>query len=143
MTRPSYVVLGSLFAFVAACRDTSGPTPTPTPAPPAAARAETGEHKRNEKDPVWWNKYQFLLHRGPINHAELSLAASVGENVDVSNECAAQRNLHHAQPEPSGRVDGRVQRDLPPAATGVLLLGRWEQLGWGRRAPSHVAVRAA
>jgi hypothetical protein len=88
MTRPSYVVLGSLFVFVAACRDTSGPTPTP--APPAAARAETGEHKRNEKDPVWWNKYQFLLHRGPINQAELSLAASVGENVDVSNECAAQ-----------------------------------------------------
>jgi hypothetical protein len=88
MMRPTLLAIGSLGILVAACRDTSGPTPRPTP--PAAARTDAGEHKRSENEPAWWNKYQFLLHYGQTKGSELTLSQLVGQNVDVSNECAAQ-----------------------------------------------------
>src|SRR6476620_2607252 len=88
MMRHTLLAIGSLGLVVAACRDTSEPTSQSIP--PSAARAEIGEHQRSEKDPAWWNKYQFLLRYGPNKGAEPTLSALVGDNVDVSNECAPQ-----------------------------------------------------
>jgi hypothetical protein len=88
MLRPRPIAIGSLVLIAAGCRDASGPTPTPTP--PLSARAEISEHKRNEKEPAWWDKYQFLLHRGPVKQTPVTLSAFVGGNVDVSNECGPQ-----------------------------------------------------
>src|SRR5258708_8529847 len=40
-------------------------------------------------NPRWWNKYQYLLQRGPSPFAP-GAPLSVGANVDVSNECGPQ-----------------------------------------------------
>src|SRR5690349_4171585 len=41
-------------------------------------------------NPTWWNKYQYLSTHSPNGNAGTSKPASVGANVDVSNECGPQ-----------------------------------------------------
>ena len=40
--------------------------------------------------PTWWNKYQYLSTHSANGNAGASSSASVGANVDVSNECGPQ-----------------------------------------------------
>lgn len=41
-------------------------------------------------NPTWWNKYQYLSTHAANANAGASSSASVGPNVDVSNECGPQ-----------------------------------------------------
>lgn len=41
-------------------------------------------------NPTWWNKYQYLSTHSPNGNAGPGNSASVGPNVDVSNECGPQ-----------------------------------------------------
>src|SRR4051794_19282023 len=50
---------------------------------PAAAQ-------KDSKNPIWWEKYQYLLHNGPDAGGGPTTSLSVGTNVDVSNECGPQ-----------------------------------------------------
>jgi hypothetical protein len=81
MMRTPHVAL-ALSLCILACRDT--PEPTSTSDLPLAAEA-----KNDTKNPLWWSKLQFLQNKGPLS-AELTAASSVGDNVDVSNECGPQ-----------------------------------------------------
>src|SRR5215468_5265040 len=40
--------------------------------------------------PSWWNKYQYLSTHAASPNAGSSNSATVGPNVDVSNECGPQ-----------------------------------------------------
>src|ERR1043166_5277959 len=41
-------------------------------------------------DPTWWDKYQFILKNGADPAPGSTASLSVGNNVDVSNECGPQ-----------------------------------------------------
>jgi len=45
---------------------------------------------RAAPDPTWWNKYQHILNGNGILPGSSSHSASIGGNVDVSNECGPQ-----------------------------------------------------
>jgi hypothetical protein len=47
--------------------------------------------------PVWWAKYQYLVQNAAGTSAGKTTSQVVGSNVDVSNEWAAERDIHHAQ----------------------------------------------
>jgi len=47
-----------------------------------------------QKDPTWWDKYQFILNNGPIPDAGSTSSVTVGANVDVSNECGPQSETY-------------------------------------------------
>jgi hypothetical protein len=56
-----------------------------------AAFAQTN----NQKDPTWWDKYQYILHNGPDASAGTTTSASSGDgNIDVSNECGPQSETY-------------------------------------------------
>jgi len=55
-----------------------------------AAFAQTN----NQKDPTWWDKYQFILNNGPIAAAGATTSVASGTNVDVSNECGPQSETY-------------------------------------------------
>jgi hypothetical protein len=76
----------ALSLLAGACREAPEAT---APAPPQAA-TESGKNAKDEKNPAWWDKYQFLLHNGPLAGGALTASATVGANVDVSNECGPQ-----------------------------------------------------
>jgi hypothetical protein len=82
MIRTWYFTLGLSFAAVA-CREGSEVT---SPSRPLAI----GESKKNPNNPLWWNKYQFLVNNGPLSDGALTTSSNVGGNVDVSNECGPQ-----------------------------------------------------
>jgi hypothetical protein len=42
------------------------------------------------KNPIWWEKYQYILNNGATDLRTSSATASFGSNVDVSNECGPQ-----------------------------------------------------
>jgi hypothetical protein len=42
------------------------------------------------KNPIWWEKYQYILNNGPDALRSSAASASFGSNVDVSNECGPQ-----------------------------------------------------
>ncbi len=44
-------------------------------------------------NPTWWNKYQYLSTHSANGNAGPGNSASVGPNVDVSNECGPQARL--------------------------------------------------
>ena len=48
----------------------------------------------NDKDPTWWDKYQFILNNGPIAAAGTTTSVANGGNVDVSNECGPQSETY-------------------------------------------------
>jgi hypothetical protein len=45
-------------------------------------------------NPTWWNKYQYLSTHSANGNAGPSNSASVGPNVDVSNECGPQSETY-------------------------------------------------
>lgn len=45
-------------------------------------------------NPTWWNKYQYLSMHSANGNAGASNSASVGANVDVSNECGPQSETY-------------------------------------------------
>src|SRR5438309_10465506 len=45
-------------------------------------------------DPMWWDKYQYVVNNGPIADAGSTSSVSVGTNVDVSNECGSQSETY-------------------------------------------------
>jgi hypothetical protein len=45
-------------------------------------------------NPTWWNKYQYLSKHGATSNNGPSSSASVGPNVDVSNECGPQSETY-------------------------------------------------
>lgn len=45
-------------------------------------------------NPTWWNKYQYLSAHSANGNAGTSSSASVGPNVDVSNECGPQSETY-------------------------------------------------
>ena len=45
-------------------------------------------------NPTWWNKYQYLSTHSPNGNAGAGSSASVGANVDVSNECGPQSETY-------------------------------------------------
>ena len=52
---------------------------------PAKVTAENTSH-----DPTWWSKYQFIRDNGGDASPLSTFSATVGTNVDVSNECGPQ-----------------------------------------------------
>jgi hypothetical protein len=54
---------------------------------PAAAQ-------KNSRNPLWWDKYQYILHNGPAAGSGPSASLSLGTNVDVSNECGPQSETY-------------------------------------------------
>jgi hypothetical protein len=56
----------------------------------AGAMAQTD----NANNPTWWNKYQYLSKNGANADNGSSNSASVGPNVDVSNECGPQSETY-------------------------------------------------
>ena len=52
--------------------------------------AQNGRLTNNTSVPTWWDKYQYLLKNGPTNSNPNNNSLSVGNNVDVSNECGPQ-----------------------------------------------------
>ena len=45
-------------------------------------------------NPTWWNKYQYLSTHSVNGNAGTSSSASVGPNVDISNECGPQSETY-------------------------------------------------
>jgi hypothetical protein len=41
-------------------------------------------------NPTWWDKYQYMIHNGPLGAGGATTSVSYGSNVDVSNECGPQ-----------------------------------------------------
>ena len=54
---------------------------------PAAAQ-------KDSRNPLWWDKYQYILHNGPVAGGGPSASLAVGANVDVSNECGPQSETY-------------------------------------------------
>jgi hypothetical protein len=54
---------------------------------PAAAQ-------KDPRNPLWWDKYQYILHNGPVAGGGPSASLMVGANVDVSNECGPQSETY-------------------------------------------------
>ncbi|HMA28721.1 MAG TPA: hypothetical protein VKS23_02560, partial [Thermoanaerobaculia bacterium] len=54
---------------------------------PAAAQ-------KDSRNPLWWDKYQYILHNGPTVGGGPTASLSVGSNVDVSNECGPQSETY-------------------------------------------------
>jgi hypothetical protein len=52
---------------------------------PAKVTAQNGSH-----DPTWWSKYEFIRDNGGDASPLSTTSATVGSNVDVSNECGPQ-----------------------------------------------------
>src|ERR1044072_1149575 len=52
---------------------------------PAKVTAQNSSH-----DPTWWSKYQFIRDNGGGASPLSTFSATVGSNVDVSNECGPQ-----------------------------------------------------
>jgi hypothetical protein len=57
----------------------------------APGPAQTANSLHN---PTWWDKYQQLVKNGPDPAAGATTSVSVGENVDVSNECGPQSETY-------------------------------------------------
>ena len=49
---------------------------------------------KDPKNPLWWEKYQYLIHNGPVATGGPSTSLLVGGNVDVSNECGPQSETY-------------------------------------------------
>ena len=80
---------------------------------------------RAAPDPTWWNKYQHIQNGNGILPGSDSHSASIGANVDVSNECGPQSETFITM-NARQHDRGRFERDLP-AADARLLLERWRQ----------------
>ena len=50
----------------------------------------------NKNDPTWWDKFEYLLHNGPLPSPGTTTSTSSGGNVDVSNECGPQSETYIA-----------------------------------------------
>ena len=48
----------------------------------------------NQKDPTWWDKYQYLIKSGEMAGGAATSSFSTGGNVDVSNECGPQSETY-------------------------------------------------
>ena len=81
MVRTWYLALGLGLAALA-CREGSEVT--------APHQTLDGASTKNSKNPLWWDKYQFLLHNGPSSGGGFTSSSTVDNNVDVSNECGPQ-----------------------------------------------------
>lgn len=46
--------------------------------------------RSNTHDPTWWDKYQFILNNGADAAPGTTTSVTLGDNVDVSNECGPQ-----------------------------------------------------
>src|SRR2546426_653469 len=58
-------------------------------AAPALAQTTNSPH-----NPTWWDKFQHLVQDGPDAAAGATSSVSVGNNVDVSNECGPQSETY-------------------------------------------------
>jgi hypothetical protein len=45
---------------------------------------------QNQKNPTWWDKYQYLKNNAPLGDTGVTGSVTFGSNVDVSNECGPQ-----------------------------------------------------
>jgi hypothetical protein len=50
----------------------------------------TLSQNNNAHNPTWWDKFQYIAHNGPTGGGGATTSVSVGDNVDVSNECGPQ-----------------------------------------------------
>jgi hypothetical protein len=50
--------------------------------------------QKASRNPLWWDKYQYLLHNGADAGGGPSASLSLGSNVDVSNECGPQSETY-------------------------------------------------
>src|SRR5256886_9941118 len=48
----------------------------------------------NQKNPTWWEKYQYLIKNGEIAGGATTTSVASGANVDVSNECGPQSETY-------------------------------------------------
>src|SRR5215510_11330459 len=56
--------------------------------------APVAQAQSKQKNPLWWDKYQFLKNNGPEPAAGATTSIAFGENVDVSNECGPQSETY-------------------------------------------------
>ncbi|HEX7422228.1 MAG TPA: hypothetical protein VF505_20275, partial [Thermoanaerobaculia bacterium] len=50
--------------------------------------------QNNAKNPIWWEKYQYLLNHGADPDTGTTTSVTSGTNVDVSNECGPQSETY-------------------------------------------------
>jgi hypothetical protein len=48
----------------------------------------------DSKNPIWWDKYQYLVKNGADSGGGSTSSQSFGKNVDVSNECGPQSETY-------------------------------------------------
>ncbi|HEX9500655.1 MAG TPA: sialidase family protein [Thermoanaerobaculia bacterium] len=48
----------------------------------------------NQKDPTWWDRFEYLFHNGALAGGGATSSVTVGGNVDVSNECGPQSETY-------------------------------------------------
>src|SRR5258708_32177641 len=48
----------------------------------------------NQKNPTWWEKYQYLIKNGEMAGGAATTSVTSGSNVDVSNECGPQSETY-------------------------------------------------
>src|SRR2546430_1010431 len=48
----------------------------------------------NQKNPTWWEKYQYLIKNGEMAGGAATASVASGNNVDVSNECGPQSETY-------------------------------------------------
>jgi hypothetical protein len=108
-----------------------------------ACTGMAGAQTLNSNQPTWWAKYQSLLNNGAGNGGGPSSSVTIGNNVDLSNECGPQSEtfitLNHANPgmltagsneifrlpmrgyfsSDGGSTWGGVDLPLPPALSGT------------------------
>jgi hypothetical protein len=69
----------------------------------------------NQKNPTWWDKYQYLVKNGEAAGGAATTSVSAGVNVDVSNECGPQSEtfitLNPANPKMLAAGSNEIFRD--------------------------------
>jgi hypothetical protein len=50
--------------------------------------------QKDPRNPLWWDKYQYILHNGPSAGPGPTASLAVGANVNVSNECGPQSETY-------------------------------------------------
>lgn len=60
----------------------------------SSAFAQSSTPTNSEKDPTWWDKYQYILNNGATTAASTTNSVTFGSNVDVSNECGPQSETY-------------------------------------------------
>ena len=69
----------------------------------------------NQKNPTWWEKYQYLIKNGEMAGGAATTSVTSGSDVDVSNECGPQSEtyitLNTANPKNLAGGSNEIFRD--------------------------------